>query len=419
MSAHVGMISQWYDPERGSAAQAGVIARSLIERGHRVEVVTGHPNYPTGKLYDGYSLRLYQHEVRGPVHVHRALLYPSHDASSIKRSLNYLSFGVSAIGVAFYALRDVDVCLVYASPATTAIPAMVLKLLRRTPYVVHIHDLWPDSVVESGFLGGWISGLVSRILHTFCDAMYKGASAVAVTSPGMARKIAARGVPQAKIHFVPNWADEDIFRPTPPDPELAAELGVGGGTTVMYAGNLGEYQDLMTVMEAAALLRDRSDIAFVIVGDGVERARLEGFCREQGLANVSFVGTRPFEEMPALLALGDLQLVTLRDLEIFRTTLPSKLVATLASGRPVLGGLSGDAASLVEASGAGEVVHPGRPAEMASAVVRFAGMSEDERRRRGAAGRAYYTEHLNRDTVGGRLSLLLEQSARSSAGSPS
>lgn len=412
MKSQVGLISQWYDPERGSAAQSGVIARSLQEHGHAVEVVTGFPNYPTGEIYDGYALKLYQREHRNGVRVHRGPLYPSHDANAVRRSLNYLSFAIGATGVAVRHLAAVDVCLVHATPATAALPAMVLRLLRGTPYVVHVHDLWPDSVLSSGFLRGWQSRLVARVLHGYCDAMYRAAAAVAVTSPGMAAKIEGRGVPREKIHFIPNWADEDVFRPTVIDPVVRAEFGLTSAVTVMYAGNLGEYQDLGAVIEAAGILRERSEIEFVFVGDGVERQNLQDRAAALQLTNVTFLGARAFAQMPQLLALGDVQLVTLRDLDIFTTTLPSKLVATLASGRPILGGLTGDAADLVRESGAGEVVPPGDPQALAAAVVRFAELDEDERRRRADSGWSYYHRHLDRSTVATRLSRLLDEVAQ-------
>lgn len=409
--AHVGIVSQWYDPERGSAAQSGVIARSLARLGHRVDVVTGFPNYPTGVLYDGYRLKFYQRERRDRIDVHRAPLYPSHDANAIRRALNYLSFAVSATGVALSKLGRVDVCLVYATPATAAVPAMLMRWLRSTPYVVHVHDLWPDSVLSSGFLSKLQNGVGSWILHAYCDAMYRGAYAVAVTSPGMGERIERRGVPTEKIHFIPNWADEELFRPVPGDAALRRSLDLTAPVTVMYAGNLGEYQDLETVVEAARLLRHRREIEFVMVGEGVERPRLEQLCREYELQNVRFLGARTFSEMPSLIALGDLQLVTLRDLPIFRTTLPSKLVATLASGRPILGGLSGDAARLVIASGAGDVVTPGRPEQFAAAVERFVALTPAERQARADAGRSYYMEHLNEQTVAAELSAVLDSAA--------
>lgn len=416
MTSHVGLISQWYDPERGSAAQSGVIARSLVERGHEVDVVTGFPNYPTGKVYDGYTLKLYQQERLAGVRVHRGPLYPSHDANAARRSVNYLTFAVGATGVAVRHLTAVDVCLVHATPATAAFPAMVLRLLRGIPYVVHVHDLWPDSVLSSGFLRGWQSRLAARVLHGYCDAMYRGAAAVAVTSPGMATKIEGRGVAREKIHFVPNWADEDLFRHTVVDPALRAQLGISAAVTVMYAGNLGEYQDLGAVIEAAGILRERRDIEFVFVGEGVERQKLQDRAAALQLNNITFLGARAFAQMPQLLAMGDVQLVTLRDLDIFTTTLPSKLVATLASGRPILGSLTGDAADLVRQSGAGEVVPPGDPQALAAAVVRFAELDDEERRARAEAGRSYYHRYLDRSTVAARLSELLEAVAQSAKG---
>ncbi len=412
MKSRVGLVTQWYDPERASAAQSGVIARSLVAQGHDVDVVTGFPNYPTGKIYDGYSLKLYQHDVEGGVRIHRGPLYPSHDANAARRSMNYLSFALAATGVALLRLRHVDVCLVHATPATASVPAMVMRRLRGLPYVVHIHDLWPDSVLASGFLSTWQSRLAKRALHTFCDSMYKHAAAIAVTSPGMADRIAQRGVPRSKIHFVPNWADEEVFEPTEVDQQLRRELGLVAPTTVMYAGNLGEYQDLRTVVDAAALLRDRADIQFVFVGEGVQRSNLEKHVADLGLSNVVFTGPRTFAEMPRMLTLGDLQLITLADLAMFATTLPSKLVATLATRRPVLGALIGDAAELVRRSGAGEVVPPGCPRQMAAAIDRFSQLDPAERDRRAAAGLSHYHEHLDRHIVAERLSNLLEDVAR-------
>lgn len=410
-ATNIGMISQWYDPERGSAAQSGVIARSLMELGHRVEVVTGFPNYPTGEIYPGYRVRPYASENRQGIQVHRAALYPSHDANASRRSFNYLSFAVAAAAVAVRKLPFADVCLVYATPATAAIPAMVLRSTRKVPFVVHVHDLWPDSVLASGFLKNWQNVVLSRVLHVYCNAMYRRAAVVAVTSPGMTERLVERGVPRRRIEFIPNWADEDVFRPTPADEELRARLGFNADLTVMYAGNLGEYQDLHTVVEAANLLRDRSDIEFTLVGEGVERESLERRVVQHGLRNVRFLGARSLSEMPQLLAFGDLQLVTLKQLEIFDTTLPSKLVATLASGRPVLGGLTGDAADLVRRSGAGEVVPPGSPEQLAEAIKRFSALSPQQREERGMAGRVYYVEHLGQASVAGRLSRLLDRAA--------
>ena len=411
MKAHVGMITQWYDPERGSAAIPGIISRSLIRRGHEVDVVTGFPNYPSGEIYPGYALRLYQRETIGGVNVHRAPLYPSHDSHPVRRAANFLSFAGAASAVAWRRLSTVDVLLVHSSPATAAIPALTVKALRRKPFVVHIQDLWPQTVLSSGFLKESGSLTVERILHRFCDSIYRRADTIAVTSPGMVDLVASRGVDPRKIAVVPNWADEAAFLPAPRDANLALTLGIVRPFTVMYAGNFGEFQALDVLIDAATLLRDRSDIGFALVGGGVEETRLRAMVTERRLRNVTFVGPQPLKAMASILALGDVQLVSLRDQPLFRATIPSKLQGVLAAGRPVIGALSGDAADVVRASGAGPVVAQGSATDLARAIQAARESSPDAMRTRGQAGRAYYLSRFSEQVAGDKLSGLLQEAA--------
>lgn len=409
--ARVGMVSHWYDPERGSAALPGVIARSLVARGHTVDVLTGFPNYPSGTLYPGYRVRPYRRESSGGVTIHRAPLYPSHDARPMHRAANFLSFAAAGALVAPAALRAADAALVFCSPATAAIPALSLRLLRRVPYVLHIQDLWPDSVVSSGFVASSRVGRLERVLQAYCDVIYRHAHTIAVTSPGMAEAVAARGVPESRLAFVPNWADEASFLPAAKDHELAGELGLDAPFVVMYAGNFGEYQALDVLVEAATLLRSHTDIRFALVGSGVEETRLRRMVAERDLANVTFVGPQPFGRMGAILALGDVQVVSLQDRPLFRTTLPSKLQGVLAAGRPVVGALVGDAAAVVRASSAGLVVRPGSATELADAVLNLRTRGGEALGRLGAAGRAYYEAEFSEAVAGGRLSELLDRAA--------
>ncbi len=411
MKAHVGMITQWYDPERGSASMPGIISRSLVERGHEVDVVTGFPNYPSGNVYPGYAVRLYQRErIRG-VTVHRAPLYPSHDSQPFRRAANFLSFAAAASVAAWRRLADVDVVLVHSTPATVAIPALTLKALRRKPYVVHIQDLWPQTVLSSGFLEESGSSGMERILNRFCDSVYRHADTIAVTAPGMVELVARRGVDPRKIAFMPNWADEKAFRPAPRDPDLARALGIDRSFTVMYAGNFGEFQALDMLIDAATLLRDRQDIGFALVGGGVEEAHLRSMVLERGLRTVTFIGPQPFERMATILALGDVQFVGLKDQPLFRATLPSKLQGILAAGRPLIGALSGDAADVVRASGAGPVVDQRSASDLAHAICSASESSPGGLRARGTAGRDYYSTQFSEQVVGDRLSALLQEAA--------
>jgi colanic acid biosynthesis glycosyl transferase WcaI len=404
------MVSQWYDPEGSSAALPGVISRALAGLGHEVHVVTGFPNYPEGKVYPGYRVKPYAREhIRG-ITVHRSPLYASHDSRAARRAANYLTFASGAAAVALTKLPRVDAVLVHGTPATAAIPALALKALRRVPFVYHVQDLWPQTVVHSGFLGSGHSH-IERALHRYCDLVYRSASTVAVIAPGMRQHIAARGVPHDKIALVPNWADEAAFRPVPKDRALAERLGIDRRFTLMYAGIFGKYQSLDVVLAAAKLLRDRDDIGFALVGGGVQEAALRSAAERDRLDNVAFVPLQPFERMADILALGDLQLISLPDLPLFRSTLPSKLQATMAAGRPILAAVAGDSAEVVDRAGAGIAVTPGSAQEMAEAVARLADSAPETVAAMGERGRAYYLANFSQAVAAERLSGLLESAA--------
>lgn len=404
----IGMISQWYDPEEGSPAVAGAIARSLLALGHEVHVLTGFPNYPTGTVYPGYRIRWYQYENRAGVHVHRVPLIPSHDRSALRRAVSYLSYAVSA-STRWGLLRRMDAWLVYSTPATVVAPAMLARAVFRRPYVMLIQDLWPDTVTESGFVReGRVLTAATRALHAFCDASYRGAAEIAVTSPGMAEILIERGVAARRLSVVANWVDETVFRPVPRDPALARQLGLTG-FVVMYAGSLGDLQGLDQVLEAAALVADLPEVRFAFVGSGVAEARLRRAAA--GLANVTFLGRQPVERMTEVMACGDVQLVSLKDLPLFRSTLPSKVQAALASGRVVLGAVAGDAGRLIRRSGAGLAVPPQRPRALAEAVRRLYALDPREREAMGQAGRRFYLDHLSERVGSATLSDLLRRAA--------
>lgn len=411
MKARVGMISQWYDPERGAAAVPGVIARSLLRRGHEVDVVTGFPNYPGGAIYPGYSIRPYRRDFINGATVHRVPYYPSHDSSTLRRAVSYSSFAAGATAVACATLSRTDSVYVHSTPATVALPAQVLKILRRKAFVVHIEDLWPQTVTSSGFMNVQRGVRVARVLDHYCDSVYRQAHSIAVTSPGMADAIAKRGIDEKKIVFLPNWADEDAFRVMPRNQNLASSLGLREGFTVMYAGNLGEFQGLDSLLDAAILLQANSAVSFAFVGAGVREEALREKVRVRGLSNVVFVPPQPFDRMADVLALGDVQFVGLRDIPLFRITLPSKLQATLAAGRPIIGALAGDAAQVVSDAGAGVVVVPEDSRALAGAILSLAKAPTAILEAYGLAGRIYYEKHFSEGVVGDRLSSLLESAA--------
>ena len=200
----VGVITQWYEPETGSGAHPTAVTRSLSRLGHDVRVLTGFPNYPLGHTYPGYRQRWRLQETRDGMNVTRVPLWPTHDSSAVRRALGLTSFAASATlqsGV----LRDADVCLVYLSPATVALPATLLKRARGIPYVLYVQDLWPDTVLQSGFIRNEkVADRVERVINRLLAHVYNEAAQLAVIAPGMRDLLIQRGVPTAKISVIPN-----------------------------------------------------------------------------------------------------------------------------------------------------------------------------------------------------------------------
>lgn len=371
------MLTQWFDPE--PAIKGLEFARQLAARGHEVEVLTGFPNYPAGRLYPGYRLRPWQRESRDGVSILRVPLYPNHDRSTVRRILNYASFALSAATLGAALARRPDVIYVYHPPATIGIAALALRWRFGAPVVYDVQDLWPDSVAVTGMLR---RPSALRWLGRLCDGVYRRVERIVVVTPGFRSALITRGVPAEKIELIYNWA---------PGEEAASAKTLDGVFTVVYAGTMGLAQGLDTVLDAAVLC---PEARFLLVGDGVEAQRLRERASELRLANVEFRGWQTPEAMREIYAGAGALLVHLKDDPLFAITIPSKTQAYLAAGRPIVLGGRGDAAELVARSGAGLVVRPGDARAMAGAVRRLSAMPEAERTRMGCAGREFYRRNL-------------------------
>ncbi len=391
----VVVLSQWFPPE--SVSIPADVARGLSEAGHDVTVLTGFPNYPTGKTYEGWRQRPRLDGHFDGYATRRVALYPSHDSSALRRAAGYLSFGATSTVFGWSRLRQADVVYIYHPPLTSATGPWLSRILSGAPYVLHVQDLWPDSVIEAGMIRGRAVRTANALLAGACEAIYQRASDIVCIAPTMATILRDRGVPDRKLHVIPNWADEEKFFPTSSTPDVARRLGRAGHFTVMFAGNLGHLQGLDVAIRAAATLCDLPDFRLVIVGDGVARPGLTELARSLGAGNVVFLAAEPRAAMNEVTHAADVQLVCLRDLPFFRATIPSKLGAVMASGLPVICAVNGDASELVSAAGAGWAC----PADDATAVAQAFrdahSASASQLRERGLAGRRFYLDHLARD----------------------
>lgn len=384
------LITQWFQPE--PMLKGLPFARKLVELGHEVQVLTGFPNYPSGRLYPGYTIRPLMRESIQGVSVIRVPLFPSHDKSVLGRSANYASYALTSSTVGAIAARSADVAYVYHPPATAGLAAIAMRFLRGVPFVYDVNDLWPDTLSATGMLR---SPAVLRAIGVWCRAVYRAADHVVVAAPGFKRKLIERGVPARKVSVIFNWCDDSVITPLARDPALVQSLGLADRFTVVFAGNMGLAQHLETVLTAAAQLRsDRPNIRFLFVGDGVQAPRLKEMAARDNLTNVSFIEQQPMDGVARYLALADVLLVHLKDDPLFRITIPSKIQAYLAAGRPLLAAVRGDAADLVNQSGGGVTCDPEDPTALADRLRALSTRSTDELHEMAGRGRDFYNNNL-------------------------
>ena len=328
MAIRVLLLTQWFDPE--PTFKGMVFARELVRQGFEVEVLTGFPNYPGGKVYPGYRIKLLQREVIDGVQVTRVPLYPNHDQSAIKRVLNYVSFAASSLVYGLLMARRADVIYAYHPPLTIGITASLIRLFRRIPVVYDIQDMWPDTLRATGMLN---NAHALNVVEAVCQWVYRRVDHIVVLSPGFKRLLMQRGVPETKINVIYNWADEVAL--AAPQGQLPANFPSAEQFRIVFAGNMGKAQALDAVLDAAALLQARgSRVCFVMLGGGVEVNRLKQRTVDLKLHNVLFLPPVPMTEVGTLLHAADALLVHLRKDPLFEITIPSKTQAYMTVGKP-------------------------------------------------------------------------------------
>lgn len=401
----IGMLSQWFDPETGPAALPGVYARQFAARGHEVSVLTGFPNYPGGRLYEGYRQSLRQTTREGAVEVTRVPLIASHSGSAAARIANYASFAASAAAFGRPALRDVDLVWAYNSPATITWPLLAHTRGGRVPIFLHVQDLWPDSLVHSGMLpAGWLGRRIEAVVEPVVRLAERRSAVIGVISPSVRELILERNprLDPASVVFAPNPTDESLFLDLGPSTARRSH-GAGERFELMYIGAIGEVQGLDDLVGAAEILAKRDDIRITLVGDGIARARLERRARDAGLANIRFVGRVEQAEVPGWISRSDAQLVSLGTADFLRFTTPSKISSLLASRIPVVGHLAGDGARLIADAEAGLVSSPGDAEGLAAAIAAMADAPASRRERWASSGREYYERRLSARVVSGHM----------------
>ncbi len=383
------IITQYFWPEN---FRINEIACSLNELGHEIDVLTGKPNYPEGNFYSGYSLFSKGFEYWRNIKIYRLPIIPRGSKSPVRLALNYLSFIISGLLFSPWMLRGkkYDVIFVYApSPIFQAIPASFLGWVKRIPVVLWVQDLWPQSAEATGYVNSsWMLAFLEKAVRF----TYSHTDLLLVQSKAFIEPVSklAGTVP---VTYYPNSADGTFYNPCVVDfPEIES---LKSGFSVLFAGNMGKAQALDAIVAAAKRLCDYPDIKIVILGSGSEEQRIRKQIVDKKITNLYLEGRFPVETMPLLMRQASALLVTLTNQPIFELTIPSKIQAYLAVGKPIIACLNGEGSRLIIEAEAGIAAAAENDRELANAIIKLYQMSEAERVQLGLNGQAYYKKHFD------------------------
>ncbi len=413
------IFSQRFNPE---VATINEVASLLVARGHDVTVMTGLPNAPKGKIFDGYGPFKRLKEKWNGVDIRRNWLIPRGSGSSWRLPITYLSFAAFA-SLMLPRLRGKNPDIIFVnqlSPITKALPAILYKKFTGAPMVMWIHDLWPESVASSGAIK---SERAIDAIGNMVSYIYRHCDLILVQSKAMNPKVVERGGAVDQITFLPNPIDT-FFAPVEnaERPEALAKIPLDA-FVLMFAGNIGRSQDLPTIIAAADRLREHKDIHWVFVGDGFFRPEAEAMVKKRGLEDcVHFVGSHPIDTMPQFYAAADAMLVTLKNEEIFALTVPLKTQGYLACARPVVCNVPGEAARIINEAAAGVTAPPEDPEALAATVHQAYTMRGAQLEAKGRNGRRYfeanYTQEKILDALEGALHKRIQNSRDENLVSP-
>lgn len=372
---HILFLTDNFPPEvNAPASRTFEHAREWVQTGHQVTVVTCAPNFPAGKVFDGYRNRLWHRERMDGIDVVRVWTYITANEGFLRRTLDYASFMASATLAAPFAARP-DVVVATSPQFFTAVAGYLVSRALRRPFVFELRDIWPESIRAVGAMPNGRALDVFEKLELF---LYRKADAVVSVTHAFKKNLIERGIDGSKIHVVTNGADLSRFRPIEKDAQLASALGFEGKFVAGYVGTHGLAHALDTLLEAATLLRTegRDDIHLMLLGGGAAKADLKARAADMELANVTFLDTVPKADVTRYWSLLDASIIHLSKTELFTTVIPSKLFECLAMGIPVLHGVRGESAEIVQQGEAGLVFEPENPVALRDGLVELSANSQ-------------------------------------------
>lgn len=385
------VISQYYYPEPFRISD---ICEEMVNNGHEVQVITGYPNYPEGKVYKGYGKGKKINEIINGVRIHRCFTIPR-KSGIFYRFLNYYSFAiVSSLNVIFNRIKSsdnkkFDIIFVYQlSPVMMAYSGILYKKKYNKKLILYCLDLWPESLVAGGIKK---NSIIYNFFNKISKNIYKNCDQILVTSKQFIKYFHKEfQINKNKIVYLPQYA-ESLFS------QIKKKQQVNNQINLVFAGNIGEAQDLKTIVEAANILKNEKNIFFHIVGSGTSLNYIKNMVKNKGITNIKFYGRKPLEEMYFYYDIADAMLITLSSDPILSFTLPGKVQSYMAAGRPIIGAINGEAQFVIRDSKCGYVCNSGDSKMLAKNIKKFACLEYNERVLLGDNAKKYYNKYFSKE----------------------
>ena len=382
------IVTQYFYPEN---FKSNDLAFELQKRNHNVTVLTGLPNYPRGKIYKDYGVFKKRKEIINGVKVHRSLIIPRGNASGVRLFINYYSFAFFASIKAFFLClnNQYDAVIVHKpSPITQFYPALLINKIWKTPIYFWVMDLWPETLSAAG---GIKNKLVLKYYNSVVTSFYINSKKILITSRGFEKSILRKGDFKKKIIYFPNWAEAVISEGN--KKSLIPELP--HGFKIMFAGNLGESQDLENILNAFLELKFNKNIKLILVGEGRKVDFIREFIKKNDLNETVFlVGKHPVEKMASFFEKADVMLITLKKDPIFNLTVPAKLQAYMSAGKPILAMISGECSDIINEAHCGYVSNSGDYKSLSQNILKMANLSDKDLIIMGHNSRVYFENNF-------------------------
>lgn len=403
----INLVCQYYPPEIGAPqARLSEMAMEWVKQGHKVTVLTGFPNHPTGIIPPEYKGKIFMEEYVNDIKIWRHWLYATPNEGFFKKTVAHISFMITVILLSLFRGKRPDILIVSSPNFFSVISAYIMSRIRHVPYIFEVRDLWPGIFIELGVLK---NRYLIKLLESIEIFLYRRAAGVVPVTQGFADNITRRGIPSEKIEVITNGVDLDTYTPNIINYSLRKELNLPLDTFILlYIGAHGISHGLQSVIEAAYLLRHDVGIHFLFVGEGADKAKLISLAQKKQLENVTFMKGQPRERVVLFYQLADACIVPLRNVQGLGTFIPSKMFEIMASAKPIIAPLHGEAADILKRSGSAIVIPPEDTKTLTKAIET---LKDDHERCKnmGIAGRKFVEKYYDRKVLARKYLALISK----------